>query len=475
MGAPERRCVENDVPPGGECLSPAEARSVQEDCARELELGTRRLVEACPPQTTRGAVTLLRNGPTLYVGLLGQAYGFLHLYDRTRDPDHLRLAHEYLDAASPAIERSSIPPPEEWLSFHATAGVSAVAAVVRDRLGETEASERCLEDYRRLAVAAADPDYPTEDLLWGRGGFLFGAAFLRAALGEESIADELVEPALAAMIATGRRHASEHAGELTPGPHGSTPLLYLNFNPSLISWFARGLIGSRSAPAQWLARQGARAFAAWENRSLQLTHRYDASLVHGLPGNLYLMMHFPELLAGQPDWERDVIASLDCLTDCLDAELGMLELLPSPRSEASQKRRGTDRFTERVHWCGGTPGMVFVFSRAFTVFGHGRYREAAELAANHAWKHGLVCKGNGICHGVAGNGYAFLALHRATSDPTSLGRALHFARHSLSPRLTLGQRTPDRPWSLYEGAMGTLCFYADCLEPATARFPGFEV
>lgn len=31
------------------------------------------------------------------------------------------------------------------------------------------------------------------------------------------------------------------------------------------------------------------------------------------------------------------------------------------------------------------------------------------------WQRGLLKKGIGLCHGIPGNGYAFLAAHRATS------------------------------------------------------------
>ncbi|MCP3985832.1 MAG: lanthionine synthetase, partial [bacterium] len=93
----------------------------------------------------------------------------------------------------------------------------------------------------------------------------------------------------------------------------------------------------------------------------------------------------------------------------------------------------------------------------------------------HVWRYGLLSKGNGICHGVAGNGYAFLSLYRAASEERQLDRALHFARFSWSTRVTEQQRTSARPWSLYEGRLGTLCFYLDCLEPDRARFPAFEV
>ncbi len=475
MKAPQRRHIENDVSPERERLEPDEVRSIRADCAQALEQGARRLVECSPPRVGSGAVRFARNGPTLYLGLLGQAFGFLHLHERSGKSEQLELAEAYLEGTARAIERASFPPPEQWLSFHATSSWSAIAAVVQHLMGDPVASERHLANYRKLAMAAANPDYPSEDLLWGRGGFLFGAAFLRARLGADSIGAELITPALDAMIATGRRLASKHAHELTPGPNGKTPLLYMNYNASLMDHFAGAIIGSRVAFTQWIARLGAKAVAAHESWSLDLSHRYDLSLVHGLPGNLYLMMQYPDWLNTHPDSKRDIVASLDCLTDYLDAEHGMLELLPSPRSDASQKRRRSGRFTERVHWCGGTPGMVFVFSRAFTIFGHARYLEAAQRAADHVWKHGLVCKGNGICHGIAGNGYAFLALYRATNDERARDRALHFAKQSLSERVVRQQRPPDRPWSLYEGAMGTLCFYADCLDPMNARFPGFEV
>jgi hypothetical protein len=469
------RYVENDVPPDRERLAPAEVAAIRARCADELERGLARLVEASPPRPPSGRVRFGRGDPTLYIGRLGQAFGFLHVFERTGDAGHLELARRYLDAASEASARSAFPSPEEWLSFHATSGASAIAAVLYDRLGDAEASAHQLARYLRLAEPAADADYPTEDLLWGRGGFLFGAAFLRAQLGEKSVPDEPVCGALEAMIETGRRHAHLHAPHLESGRHGRTPLLYMNFNRAMLELFARAIVGGRSGPARVLAAIGARAVSGYENRKLGLGERYDLSLVHGLPGNLYLLLHFPELLRRGPAWADDVRAALHCLTGYVDADRGMLELLPSPRSRALQARAGTGAFTERVHWCGGTPGMVFVFARAYRVFGDPAFREAAERAAEHTWRCGLLRKGNGICHGVAGNGYAFLSLYRATSDTRWLDRALHFARHSWSERVLRQQVKPDRPWSLYEGAMGTLCFYLDCLDPARARFPGFEV
>jgi hypothetical protein len=36
-------------------------------------------------------------------------------------------------------------------------------------------------------------------------------------------------------------------------------------------------------------------------------------------------------------------------------------------------------------------------------------------------------------------------------------------------------RTPDRPYSLYEGLAGTVCFLTDLLQPEKASFPFMDV
>lgn len=49
----------------------------------------------------------------------------------------------------------------------------------------------------------------------------------------------------------------------------------------------------------------------------------------------------------------------------------------------------------------------------------------ARRSSEAVWTRGLLTKGNGICHGVAGNGYAFLSLRKADGAD---GRHLHRAR-----------------------------------------------
>jgi hypothetical protein len=466
------RWIENDVLPEQEALSPSEIEQIHVRCADAVETGIPRIVEGSPPEAPPGRARF-GGGPTLYVGLLGQAFGFLHLYQREAKTEALDLARRYLAAAVEATDRSWFPRPEEWLSFHGTGGLPAVASVIADRLGEDEASERQLDRVHRMARRAADPDFPSEDLLWGRGGFLFAAAFLRASLGEASVPDALVRAALEAMLERGRRTARAHAPHLTPLQHGRVPLLYLNMNAFVMASFAKAYVPGRSRLSRAAAQLAGHAILLAGARRYGLRHRYDLGLVHGVPGNLYLLMHFPDLLSASA--RHDIRHTLDCLVECVDAEQGVLELLPSPYSDALHRRTGTPDYTERVHWCSGSPAAVFLFARAYEVFDDAAYLDTARRAADHVWRYGLLRKGNGICHGIAGNGYAFLSLYRRTGDSRDLHRALHFARHSWSERVTSEQRTPDRRWSLYEGLLGTLCFYRDCLEPDRARFPAFEV
>jgi Lanthionine synthetase C-like protein len=48
------------------------------------------------------------------------------------------------------------------------------------------------------------------------------------------------------------------------------------------------------------------------------------------------------------------------------------------------------------------------------------------------WRAGPLSKGSNLCHGTAGNGYAFLALFERTGDELWLERARAFAMHSVA-------------------------------------------
>ena len=76
---------------------------------------------------------------------------------------------------------------------------------------------------------------------------------------------------------------------------------------------------------------------------------------------------------------------------------------------------------------------------------------------------GPLAKGANLCHGTAGNGYAFLALLERTGDELWLERARAFAMHAAGQvergRAELGRGR----YTLWTGDPGTALFLADCL------------
>lgn len=113
-------------------------------------------------------------------------------------------------------------------------------------------------------------------------------------------------------------------------------------------------------------------------------------------------------------------------------------------------------------------------AKAFLRWKDRKYLDSCLLCGEIVWKKGLLKKGPGICHGVAGSGYVFLLLYRLTNDSRHLHRAIQFASFLFEDEFKTA-RLPDRPLSLYEGLAGTVCFLADILQPDKAHFPFFDI
>jgi len=148
--------------------------------------------------------------------------------------------------------------------------------------------------------------------------------------------------------------------------------------------------------------------------------------------------------------------------------------LPSGNYPTQPGKQDTDRL---VQWCHGAPGVLLLLVRAYEVFGEPKYLAWAEMAADVVWSRGLLRKGSGLCHGVAGNSYCFLALFRCTDNDIYLHRARVFALAAQDEMVTKYQDTPDHPLSFFEGHTGLLALYTDLLvgDPSLARFPAFEM
>ena len=124
-------------------------------------------------------------------------------------------------------------------------------------------------------------------------------------------------------------------------------------------------------------------------------------------------------------------------------------------------------------------GVVYLFAKAYLVWSDPKYLDACVQCAELTWRKGLLIKGPGICHGIAGSGYVFLLLYRLVDDPFLKSKYLHraqmFAEFMLTEEFNKYARRPDKPYSLYEGLSGTVCFLVDLIQPDKAMFPFFDV
>jgi hypothetical protein len=95
-------------------------------------------------------------------------------------------------------------------------------------------------------------------------------------------------------------------------------------------------------------------------------------------------------------------------------------------------------------------------------------------AGTTVWKAGPLAKGCGLCHGTAGNGYAFLALHRRTGDPIWLDRARSFAMHAMMQQERMRQQYGRGRYTLWTGDPGVVVYVWHCLT-GSGGMPGLEI
>jgi hypothetical protein len=111
----------------------------------------------------------------------------------------------------------------------------------------------------------------------------------------------------------------------------------------------------------------------------------------------------------------------------------------------------------RTQWCHGAPGIVATLAHVLD-------EELAVAGGELTWRAGPLRKGANLCHGTAGNGYAFLALLEHTGDERWLTRARAFAMHAA------GQVEQSRSdygrgrYTLWTGDPGTALYLADCID-----------
>lgn len=125
-----------------------------------------------------------------------------------------------------------------------------------------------------------------------------------------------------------------------------------------------------------------------------------------------------------------------------------------------------------MQWCHGAPGIV----TGIADFPPQRSTELDAMlvaAGNAIWKAGPLVKGHGLCHGTAGNGYAFLKLFRRTGEPVWRDRARSFAMHAIAQRNRMRQQHGQGRYTLWTGDPGLAVYLWHCIR-GDAAMPALD-
>jgi hypothetical protein len=121
--------------------------------------------------------------------------------------------------------------------------------------------------------------------------------------------------------------------------------------------------------------------------------------------------------------------------------------------------------------CHGAAGMVTSFADA--PFSTPDFEALLGEGAKLIWTAGPLAKGHGLCHGTAGNGYAFLKLHRRTGDAIWLERARAFAMTAIAQCRASRDAYGRGRYTLWTGDIGLALYLWDCLTE-DAGFPSID-
>jgi hypothetical protein len=150
----------------------------------------------------------------------------------------------------------------------------------------------------------------------------------------------------------------------------------------------------------------------------------------------------------------DVAAVSETLQRFAVEEDGLVNWPPLPGKRLIEANRDGQI---RTQWCHGAPGIIATLA-------HMLDEELAVAGGELTWRAGPLRKGANLCHGTAGNGYAFLALLERTGDERWLERARAFAIHAARQVEQSRSDYGRGRYTLWTGDLGTALYLADCTD-----------
>lgn len=355
-----------------------------------------------------------RHSGSLYSGSLGKVY-ILYQLDRFEEARRHVLPH-----IGQSDNRVTL---LEGRKVGALALSCAIHCKLKDYSIMKEHSDMLLNLFRYVHLDLPDSEC---DVMYGRAGFLHAILFVRKEIGDEKYGTEQVLQILMDILQEGMKNKTE------------------NF-PLLWKWHQKIYLGS----------------------------------AHGVAGILQTLISFNDevCLLGQrsnQDYMGDIHGTIRSL-------LSNRFLSGNIPSSIGKERDNL------VQWCHGAPGLILLLVKAYEVFDEADYlKQAVNISLNVVWSRGLLRKGMGLCHGISGNTYSFLAVYRGLNTFKERGgdvqdedidiwlyRSWKFVEFVFQHQQEL-HRTPDHPYSLFEGLGGFCCLLIDLKAPTLSHFPLFD-
>ncbi|XP_034057205.1 lanC-like protein 2 isoform X3 [Gymnodraco acuticeps] len=290
-----------------------------------------------------------------YTGWTGIALLYLQLHRCSQESSHLQRALDYVKRTLRILNGRKV-------SFLCgDAGPLAVGAVVHHKLRNTEESQDCLNRLVLLQSSVLSDSDLSDELLYGRAGFLFALLYVNREMGEHTVEESTITQVVSAILDSGKSLSQDQKKT------ERCPLLY--------EWHRKQYLGA----------------------------------AHGLTGIFYMLLQ-PGARVPADVLSEFVRPSIDYVRH----KKFRSGNFPSSLSNES------DRL---VQWCHGAPGVIHTLLMAHQVFQEEKYLKEASDCSEVIWQRGFLRKGYGLCHGTAGNGFIFLSLYRRTKERKYLFRA----------------------------------------------------
>jgi hypothetical protein len=288
-----------------------------------------------------------------------------------------------------------------------------------------------LAGFRRAPELVALAPIPAASLLFGESGILLAVELIRRDGGH---LDELE--------ACIRRNARNPTLEICWGSPGTMVA-------AVKQWRASGQTRWRElwrGSADWLLDQWQET--VWVQDLYGEKRRYTGA-GHGFASNAFVLLAGRDLLGDRANGVAGRVAGV--LSQLALTNDGMAQWCPVV---------GEDPGRRPVQWCHGAPGMVTALAGLPADEQTDRLLAAAgELT----WRAGPLLKGAGLCHGTAGNAYAFLSLHARFDDERWLQRAQMFAMDAVADIDRRREAAGRGRYTLFTGDLGVALLLRSCL------------